>query len=835
MIRTAKAFCAAALLLAALATRAQVSVRLDRARGLPVGLAVPGDAAGAEEPTALSVNPAGAGFVDGVTFEYSFEDGNGHSLTANGAWLSVPLGPLVPTLALEWVTPGNGPRYLKTGFGLALAAGQVFSMGWAWNWWSSPDPGLDSLFSMDGGITVRPIRQLSIGASVLGLEGRLSGQPLPVRYDLGLGLRVIDDALTVGADLLANDEAKGSFHVTHVAASAEVVFRFGLVLRGQALIPLRSGQSGADGATGFQLAVGFDQPHLGLAAATGALHEPGQDASSWIYGLRASAQRYRGPSLVRTVQVLDLGSALEPASPIAAALLGADRDRYGTLLRRLREIRNDPSVAALIVKISRVPGGAGRSEEIRAALASVRERKPVIAWLGFADMNDYLVATAATEIVAPPGSIVAVNGIASTSLYLEKGLGKLGIAFEAVVAGRYKSAPEILTRSDMSAADREQRESVVGDLFDRQVKAIAAARRLPEVRVRELVDQGVFTSGEAMQAGLVDETLWPDEVEERARERFGGLLAHGLDESPPRAAQRWGPRPYVAVIRIQGAIASGRSRTDPFGRSAIAGAETIARLVHQVAADGEAKAIVVRIDSPGGDGFASDLIWRALSEARRKKPVIASMGDVAASGGYLVAMGADAVLAQPSTITGSIGVFALKPDLSGLLEKIAVSVGSVQRGSKARIESPLKPWTPEERKLVERQVQAFYREFLSKVAEARHLSREEVEQVASGRVWTGEQARSRRLVDRLGTLADAIALARERAGRPLDDDLEVRRVEPATGLFEDLSAGIEAQAAAGSALPALAARVPEIGTAFLLSEMGPVLALPTSWVLAGEP
>ena len=482
-----------------------------------------------------------------------------------------------------------------------------------------------------------------------------------------------------------------------------------------------------------------------------------------------------------------------------------------------------------------MPGGAGRSEEIRGALAAVRERKPVIAWLGFADMNDYLVATAATEIVAPPGSIVAVNGIASTSLYLEKGLGKLGIAFEAVVAGRYKSAPEILTRSDMSAADREQRESVLGDLFDRQVKVIAAARRLPEVRVRELVDQGVFTSGEAMQAGLVDETLWPDEVEERARERFGGLLAHGLDESPPRGAQRWGPRPYVAVIRIQGAIASGRSRTNPFGQSAIAGAETIARLVHQVAADGEAKAIVVRIDSPGGDGFASDLIWRALAEARRKKPVIASMGDVAASGGYLVALGADAVLAQPSTITGSIGVFALKPDLSGLLEKIAVGVGSVQRGSKARIDSPLKPWTPEERKLVERQVQAFYREFVSKVAEARHLSREEVEQVASGRVWTGEQARARRLVDRLGTLADAIALARERAGRPLDDDLEVRRVEPATGLLEDLSAGIEAQAAVGSALPALAARVPEIGTAFLLSEMGPVLALPTSWVLAGEP
>jgi len=291
----------------------------------------------------------------------------------------------------------------------------------------------------------------------------------------------------------------------------------------------------------------------------------------------------------------------------------------------------------------------------------------------------------------------------------------------------------------------------------------------------------------------------------------------------------------VAVVRIQGAIAAGKSRVDPLGRSPIAGSDTLTRLLGRLASDGAARAIVVRIDSPGGDGFASDLIWRALAEARRKKPVIASMGDVAASGGYLVAMGADTVLAQPSTITGSIGVFALKPDLSGLLDKLSVNVGAVQRGAKARIESPLKPWTPEERKLVDREVQAFYRGFVEKVAESRRMSREDVEQVASGRVWTGEQALARRLVDRLGTLDDAVALARERAGHPSGEDLEVRRVEPATGFLEDLDAGIEAQAAAGGALPALAAKVPEVGTALLLSEMGTVLALPTTWVLGGQP
>ncbi len=825
--------CALALLLAAAQARAQAVTQLDRFRGIPTGLTVPGSAAGAEEPTALSINPAGVGFVGGPALQYFHEGGREDSdFTGNGAWLALPLGPLVPALSMEWVSPGDGrgPRYRKTGFGLALAAGQIFSIGFAWNWWSSPDAALDQLFAMDAGFTLRPIRQLSVGASVLGLEGRLAGTPLPVRYDFGAALRVLDDSLTFSADLLSNDQGRGAFRVTHGAAAVTLDLTTGIGIHAQYLFPIRSGAAGYEAATAFQIALAVNQPHVGLWLGGGSAGTSDRSDSTTLFGVRLSAERYRSFHLAHTVLVLDVAEALARPSPLAA-LLGGEKDPYGALLRRLREIRDDPGVAGLIVKIDGLGLGDGRIEELRAALARVRERKPVMAYVAGGETREYLLATAAGEIFAPPSSFLLVTGLASTHLYLKEGLAKLGVAFEAVAAGRYKNAPDILTRSDMSPAEREVVTSVLEDRFARQVGIIASTRHLPEARVRELVDTGVFTAEEASAARLLDGALWPDQVEERMRLALGGApISRTLDESPRRAAQRWGPRPYIAVVRIEGAIAKGKSRTDPLGGSAIAGSETIGRLVRRLAEDGGCRAIVVRVDSPGGDGLASDLIWRELREARNKgKPVVASMGDYAASGGYLVSVAADAIIAEPGTLTGSIGVFALKPDLSGLLAKLGVGVASDQRGEKARIASALKPWSPVERQMVERQVGAFYDAFVAKVAEGRALSRAEVDRIAQGRVWTGEQALSRRLVDRLGSLEDAVTLARQLA--KIGDDVPARRVEPPPGLVERLASGLDAIASEQSALRALASKLPEVRTASLVAEMGPVLALPPSWAL----
>jgi protease IV len=827
--------CAAGLLLAAVQPRAQSVIQLDRFRGLPVGLAVPGSIAGAESPSALSLNPAGPGFVEALAFDYLHESGReGSDRTGNGAWFTLPLGPLVPSLSMEWVSPGEGrgPRYRKTGLGLALAAGQIFSLGFSWNWWSSPDPVLDRLFAMDAGFTLRPMRQLSLGASVLGLEGRLAGSALPVRYGFGAAFRGLDDSLTVSADLLANDQGRGDFRVTHGSVDLALDLTLGVGLHAQYFFPIRAGGTGYEAATGFQVALALNQPHLGVWVGGSSTGTEGGKDSAALVGVRLSAERHRAFRMGHTILELDLAEALSRPSPLET-ILGGDNDPYGALLRRLDRIRDDSGVSGLLVKIDDLGLGDGRIEELRASLLRVRQRKPVVAYLGGGSTREYLLATAAGEIYAPPASALLVTGIASTHFYLKEGLGKLGIAFEAVAAGRYKNAPDILTRSQMSPAEHEVVASLLDDRHARQVRSIASARRLPEVRVRELIDAGVFTAEEATAVKLLDGALWPDEVEERMRLALNGAsVSRGFDESHPRAAQRWGPRPYLAVVRIEGVIAHGKTRVDPLGGSAIAGAETIGRLVRRLSEDGNCRAIVVRVDSPGGDGLASDLIWRELALARKRgKPVVASMGDYAASGGYLVSVAANTIVAEPGTLTGSIGVFALKPDLSGLLAKLGIHVESDQRGDKARIASALKPWSPSERQVVEHQIGSFYDSFVAKVAEGRALPRQEVEGLAQGRVWSGEQALARRLVDRLGTLDDAIALARTLAGA--GDDIAVERAEPPHGLFQDLVLGMDAAASERSALRALASKLPEVRVASLLSEMGPILAFPPSWALDG--
>jgi protease-4 len=839
-MRLGRILCAAALAAAALPALAQLQNATDLARGFPVGLPVPATTAGAEEPTAVGVNPAGVGFVGGATLQYFFEDGQAASLIGNGLYAALPIGPLVPALALEWMSPGpgGGPRYLKTDLALALRLGQVISAGYAFNFYSSPDPSLDGLFTMDAGLTVRPLRQLSLAASVMGFGGRVGGQPLPVRYDFGAAGRFLGDSLTVSADLFANDQGH-VFRVVNGAVSLQLELACGFGLFAQYLFPMRSGAAGPDGAQALQVALSYNLPHVGVTVAGdgvgGSLH--GTNASSMLYGIRLSSQRYRGRLPLHTVQVVDLAAELKRPSALAI-VLGADTDRYGRLLRRLQEVRDDPTITGLVVRIGSLPVRGGRIDELRATLLAIRARKPVLAYLVGGETQEYLLATGASEVVATPGSIVTVNGYASTPFFLQEGLAKLGVAFEAVAAGRYKTAPDALTRAGPGPAEREVQASLLDDRYARLVKTVASARSLPEGRVRDLVDVGVFSAEEARGEGLLDAVLWPDEVEARARFLAGGaVLAGSLDESKPRSAQRWGPRSTVAVVRVEGIIAPGKSRVDPLTGIAVAGADTLAPLLARLGEDSSVKAIVVRVESPGGDAFASDLLWRALREAaRRGKPVVASMGDVAASGGYLVAAAADAVVAEPSTLTGSIGVFALKPDLSGLLQKLGVNLAPDQRGANARIASMVKPWSPAERSLVERQVGTFYDQFVAKVAECRRLTPEEVGEVAQGRVWSGEQAYQRRLVDRLGTLADAVALAETRAGLS-PGEAEVWRVEPASGgLLEGFAAGVEALSAEGSALRAITARVPEIRAAAVLSELGTVLALPTPWVaVGGEP
>ena len=817
----------AAALAAALPARAQVQSALDRDQGFPAGLSLPvSGAAAAEEPTAVGVNPAGVGFVPHLAAQAFHEQDVTPGSRADAIFAADGVGPLGIGFGMQWVRPGegDGPRYRKTTLALAITDTRSFSVAFGWNRWASYDDALDQVASWDVGLTLRPTRWLSVAAAMRDRDARLSGEPLPVHYDLGVATRLWRDGLTLSLDLLGDDDRRDALRVTHLAAGVGAELHSGVALTAQLQVPLREGLPTGD-APAAVVALWWNGPHAGWTG--GAV--PVRDGTGWMAGVRLSAERYRSAASAHEVPAVDVERALEPPRTFLFFTFG-EPDPYGRLLARLDEARDNPEVAAVAVRIDGLGLGAGRAEELRGALTRIREKKPVLAYLAGGGTTEYWIASAATAIAAQPGSTLFVNGISTSTLFVKDLLARIGVAFEVVKRGAYKTAPEPLVRSDASPEAREVVASVLDDVYGRLVADVAAARRIPEEKVRALVDQGLFGAEEAQAEGLLDAVLWPDELEGWARRMTGRRvqISGGYEPTPERRAQRWGPAAVVEIVRVEGAIAGGKSRGDRLGVSAIAGADTITAQLRRAAEDSDVKAIVLRIDSPGGDGVASDRIWREVQRARRRKPVVASMGDLAASGGYLAAVGADAILAQPSTLTGSIGVFALKPDLSGLLAKLAVGREAAARGENAQLTSFAKPWSASERAAVEREIGRFYALFVARVAEGRKLAPADVEAVASGRVWTGRQAQERRLVDGVGSLRDAIQLARERARLGKDDVVIVRTAKGGAEAMDPFATGL--LGASPSPLSRALAAVPELRALALVSEMGPLLALPVEWL-----
>jgi protease-4 len=783
----------------------------------------------AEEATATSVNPAGIGFLHGPALEYFHMEGDGAD--GDGLYAAGLIGPFGPALSVEWVRPTGGPRYQLTTLGLALSDGQAASFGVAWRWWSSPDPAIGSMHAYDLGLTLRPFRQLSIGASALGIDLTYQGARLPIQYDLGLGYRFLDDSVTLSADLLANDKASGAFEVTAGAVGLAIELRSGFALTAQYRFPLGEGtptlpQNDQAGI----LSLTWNGANAGL---TGVATQA-KDDTRWLAGVRLSQERYPTSPRPAVAPRLDLAGELAPRRFLLMEVPG--QDRFGDLLRRLEEAAEDGALGAVVLEVGDLEIGGGKTEELRAALLRLRERKPVLAYLTGGSLRSYWLASAASAVAMTPSSTLLVNGLSSSQYYLKDGLARIGVAVEVARAGGYKTAPEPLTRSEPSPESKEMTAALLDDVFERLVADVARGRRLDPAAVKGLIDRGVFSAAEARSERLVDELLWPDELEDWASKVAGRSLAvdDGYDPAPRRQARHWGRQPVIAVIGLEGVITGGRSRREPLGTGGLSGAESVVEQLEAAAGSGQVKAIVLRIDSPGGDAVASDLVWRAVKKAREKKPVIASMGDLAASGGYLVAVGAERILAEPSTLTGSIGVFVLKPDLSGLLEKLSIHRHVQSRGKNADIASVARPWTAEERALVEKQVDSVYASFLDRVVEGRGLPRAEVEKLAGGRVWTGQQALERKLVDQLGGLPEAVALARQRAGLGPEAVVEVRRLG---GGWSDLELPTALASLTGDEplLRRTAALLPELRTAALLLELGPVLALPLEWVAPPAP
>jgi protease-4 len=454
------------------------------------------------------------------------------------------------------------------------------------------------------------------------------------------------------------------------------------------------------------------------------------------------------------------------------------------LVEAVDRAARDPQVKGLLLRIAPLDAGWGRAEELHDALLRFRKSgKPSWAHLESAGNLEYYLATGCSKIAAAPNALLDVSGLAAEVTFFRGTLDKLGIEAQFEGVGKYKNAPNQFTETGFTPPHREQMEALVGGLFDDYVAAVAEARRIEPQKVRALLDEGPFEAKRAAEVGLVDELLYRDQVE--ALVKGATPLAPGRYVKEARGFGFDG-RPKLALVYAVGDIASGESQPGPLGGPGVVGSDTVIQGLRAAAADDDVRAIVLRVDSPGGSGVASDAVWRELGRARRSKPVVVSMGDYAASGGYYISMNADAIVAQPGTITGSIGVFSGKFSLRGLYEKLGLSRGTIARGKNATLFSSWEPWTAEQREKIRSMNQSFYETFVTKVAEARGKTVEQIDRVAQGRVWTGRQALEAGLVDEIGGLERAVELAREKAKIPAGEETRLVVLPEKKGFFETL-------------------------------------------------
>ncbi|MFW6078499.1 MAG: signal peptide peptidase SppA [Gemmatimonadota bacterium] len=485
----------------------------------------------------------------------------------------------------------------------------------------------------------------------------------------------------------------------------------------------------------------------------------------------------------RTILELDLANGLgeRPPDGLAARVLGPDRPTVRDAVDALERGAADERVRGLVVRIGPAEPGLARVEELRDAIRGFRAAdKPALAFAeSFGEFGGgergYYLATACDEIWLQPSGGVGITGIAATVPFVRETFDRLGIEPRLDRREQYKTVVNSFTERGFTEPHRAVLRSLVASLFDRMLHEIADARTLPVERVAALVDRGPLPARTARAEGLVDRLAYRDEVNEALRTRTDGdatLLGHADYLKRAGRPARKG-RDLIALIYGIGAVVRGESRWRPV-RGAAMEADSIRAAFREAVGDRRVRAIVFRIDSPGGSYIASDAIRRVVARARAAgKPVVVSMGDVAASGGYFIALAADRIVAHPSTLTGSIGVAGGKLVTTEFWRRLGVRWGEVRAGEHAGMASPLRDYSESEWARVQEELDRIYADFVAKVAEARGIDLERARELARGRVWTGEQAHGFGLVDELGGLPLAFALAREAAD--LAPDARVRR------------------------------------------------------------
>lgn len=741
--------------------------------------------AGEHDARAVVANPGGLALVRGreLALALDIEDPDVATSAGQGFgafWAQSVGGGILPRfglgLGLEWLRPSRGrldpdpDQPFRLTLGLAVPLGDRAGLGAAWHHFHG-DGALSGVDAFDLGLSLRLGSHVAVGAALRDLAtSNIAGAPVQRRYEAELVLRPLGtDAIDAGFGGRIG-ETRGDVD-GWVRASLRVAR--GVYLQGEvetrALHALDDTTIGITERSGREL-----RATLGIELSFGAF-----GVTSLATGLRDDAGRTHALGGTAILRLSSRGAPSVLGTPDhieRVELSGAIGARQLTqLVLRLRAIARDRTARAVVVTFDGASAGWAALEELRDELVRIRAAgKKVFAYMVSGTGRDYYVATAADKIYVDPAGGLRLVGMSGTTMYFRGTFDAFGVLPQFEKIAEYKSAPEQFTEAGPTAAAARMRGELFDSLWDRWVAAVADARHLTRDQVLALVDGGPYTAGDlAADTRLVDAVGGPDRVTGLVLREIGEVLPVGS----PAAARpaRWQP-PGIAVIYVDGDITDGKSQTIPVIGETLAGGETLIEAVTQARDDPRIGAIVLRIDSPGGSALASELIAREVFATRGVKPILCSMSNVAASGGYFIAAGCDAIFAEPMTITGSIGIFYGKFDIAGLAGKLGVTTDTYRRGKHADLESMFRPYTDEERAVLQANLKYMYGRFVGAVAEGRGIKPDAVDAIARGHVWSGVQAMPIQLIDRFGGLGDAIDEARRRMGLAAADPIELREL-----------------------------------------------------------
>jgi protease-4 len=605
----------------------------------------------------------------------------------------------------------------------------------------------------DMGLLARFSRATSFALVINNLRRmEFAGDDTEIEYKISLGIRPLQERLTVSADWnWAESEALADGHFKGYAA---LKVREGLGIYGAV---------DDDWNFGFGLNFSFGANQMGT-------YHSYSDKGKYRSGLLYSGYSYRPQGWLLPVKKKFLKlrlSGFYPETQSKKFFWQGKKDTYPELIRTLNRALEDESVAGLYIELEHPHLGWAQIQELRDLFLTFRTSgKQVCVYLGNLSGNgSYYLASCADRIAMRRVDDLFLTGLLAEITFYKGALDALGVKADLVHSGNYKSASDLLTCDSMSVYHREAADKLLDDFYDQFTRDIAAGRELLLDSLLTIIDRGPHVSQEALDYGLVDDILYPDEIDAWLEDQFGDCSSqtyHAYQDREPYR-ERWGQLPQIAVIPVEGTIMRGKSGNDwLFGKTI--GSDDLAGAIEHARRNGRIKAVILRLNTPGGDGLEADLLRRELSLLREEKPLVISMSNVAASAGYHLASGGDFIYAQPSTVTGSIGVIYGKLDLSGLREKVGFNTYHLKRGKNADFLSYNTGFSDAQRTKMQQQIDLMYSDFVGNVAEDRGLSYEYVDSIAQGRVWSGIEAENLRLVDEIGGFWDAVLKARQLSG-----------------------------------------------------------------------